>query len=180
MCTNALYDLAAHPEYIAPLRAEAEAVVAEHGWTKAAMGELHKLDSFIRESHRIWAALSMSAFPHSFVCGLSRPPMTVSMTRVAKVPHTFSNGVTIPKGTTITISSVVHADDEVYPDADKFQPFRHIEGANRDVEPARRQFVSPSAEYRTCLVFVCTTDVIYPVFQSRLDWESMVSVQLVH
>ena len=41
------------PEYLAPLRAEIERVIGEHGWTKDAMGRLHKLDSFLKESGRL-------------------------------------------------------------------------------------------------------------------------------
>jgi len=48
-----LYDLAAYPEYVAPLREEAEAVIKEEGWSKKAIGKLHKLDSFLKESQRL-------------------------------------------------------------------------------------------------------------------------------
>ena len=51
--TNALFDLAIRPEYVEPLRAEIEEVVAAHGWTKEAMGHLVKLDSFMKESSRL-------------------------------------------------------------------------------------------------------------------------------
>jgi hypothetical protein len=48
-----LYRLLSHPEYIEPLRQEVEAVVAEEGWTKAAMDRMHKIDSFLRETQRV-------------------------------------------------------------------------------------------------------------------------------
>lgn len=51
--THALYHLAANPEFIGPLRKEVEAVLQEDGWTKAAMGKMRKLDSFMRESQRM-------------------------------------------------------------------------------------------------------------------------------
>ena len=51
--THALYHLAASPELLQPLREEVEAVIANDGWTKAAMGKMRKLDSFMRESQRI-------------------------------------------------------------------------------------------------------------------------------
>ena len=35
-----------------PLREEDEAVTAADGWTKAAMGKMRKLDSFLKESQR--------------------------------------------------------------------------------------------------------------------------------
>ena len=51
--THALYDLAANPEYIQPLRDEILPIIAEQGWTKAAMGKMWKLDSFLKESQRV-------------------------------------------------------------------------------------------------------------------------------
>jgi hypothetical protein len=51
--TQALFHLAAHPEYIEPLREEMEAVILEEGWTKQAMGRMNKLDSFLKESQRL-------------------------------------------------------------------------------------------------------------------------------
>jgi cytochrome P450 len=56
--SNALFDLAAHPQYIKPLREEIESVIAEEGYAdgrllKTSMPKLRKLDSFIRESQRI-------------------------------------------------------------------------------------------------------------------------------
>jgi hypothetical protein len=51
--THALYTLAAHPEYIAPLREEAEAISAAEGLTKTSLLKLTKLDSFLRESTRV-------------------------------------------------------------------------------------------------------------------------------
>ena len=50
--TNALYYLAAYPEYAKPLREEIESVVSEEGWGKVAMGRMRKLDSFLREAQR--------------------------------------------------------------------------------------------------------------------------------
>jgi hypothetical protein len=50
--TQALYDLAARPQYIQPMREEVEAVIQEEGWTKAALGQMYKVDSFIKESMR--------------------------------------------------------------------------------------------------------------------------------
>lgn len=57
--TAAIYDLAAHPEYIQPLRDEIEQVVNEDvdgaGFKKlkkSSMPKLWKLDSFLKESQR--------------------------------------------------------------------------------------------------------------------------------
>jgi len=59
--TQALFHLAAHAEYIEPLREEMEAVLLEEGWTKQAMGKMNKLDSFLKESQRL-SGLSAGIF----------------------------------------------------------------------------------------------------------------------
>jgi cytochrome P450 len=51
--TNAVFDLAAYPDHISPMREEAERVVGTQGWTKAALGNMNKIDSFLRESLRL-------------------------------------------------------------------------------------------------------------------------------
>lgn len=50
---HALYTLAALPIYMKPLREEVDAVTREYGWSKAAMGHLRKVDSFIKECTRM-------------------------------------------------------------------------------------------------------------------------------
>lgn len=54
--TNAIYDLAARPEYISALRKEVETAVGgvgNHSWPKSAPEKMDKLDSFIKESTRL-------------------------------------------------------------------------------------------------------------------------------
>lgn len=53
--TNALYDLAAYPQYVEAMREEVEEVILSEGWTKAAMGKMRKVDSFLKESQRMAA-----------------------------------------------------------------------------------------------------------------------------
>lgn len=66
--THLLFDLCARPEYIAPLRAEIENVLAaERSFTKAAFNGMVKLDSFMKESQR-YNPLSFCKFP--FICCL--------------------------------------------------------------------------------------------------------------
>jgi cytochrome P450 len=53
--TNIIYDLAARPEYIKPLRDEIETVLADTNgrFTKQALTKMKKLDSFMLESQRV-------------------------------------------------------------------------------------------------------------------------------
>ena len=50
---HVLYYLATLPEYMQPLREEVEEVVKSEGWTKAGLDQMHKIDSFIRETQRL-------------------------------------------------------------------------------------------------------------------------------
>ena len=49
---HALFYLAAQPEYIGHLREEVEDVIEREGWTKEALDQMYKVDSFIKESQR--------------------------------------------------------------------------------------------------------------------------------
>jgi hypothetical protein len=50
--THALFDLASNPEYLKPLREEVDEVTKREGWTKAALDQMCKVDSFVKESQR--------------------------------------------------------------------------------------------------------------------------------
>jgi len=104
---HAFYYLAAFPEYMQPLREEVEAVVQSEGWTKAGLDQMHKLDSFIRESQRL------------------HPVQNLLITRIAVNDFIFSDGTTIPRGTSISVSAdKVHINDKVYEDPLTFDGFR--------------------------------------------------------
>ncbi len=49
----ALFYLALFPEYWKPLRDEVEEVTKSAGWTKEALDQMSKVDSFIKESQRL-------------------------------------------------------------------------------------------------------------------------------
>ncbi|TEB33855.1 cytochrome P450 [Coprinellus micaceus] len=106
---NALFDLAAHPKYLAPLRAEAEGAVEQYGWTKEAMNKMRGLDSFLKESSRM------------------RGTGSTSMTRKVLRDFTLSNGITLPAGSVVGIASRgLHHDSEKYEDPLKFDGFRFL------------------------------------------------------
>ena len=41
-------------EYVTPLRKEIESIVASEGWTKTSVDKMYKLDSFLKESIRMF------------------------------------------------------------------------------------------------------------------------------
>jgi cytochrome P450 len=65
-------------------------------------------------------------------------------------PFTFSNGVTVPAGTLVSIpASAIHTDERIYPNADEFDGFRfsklcESEGGSMK---SRHQAVSTSGEH---------------------------------
>ncbi|RPD64698.1 cytochrome P450 [Lentinus tigrinus ALCF2SS1-6] len=128
--SHALLDLAAYPEYIQPLREEVEAIVAAEGWTKAGMGKMWKIDSFLKESQRINGI------------GLT------SVTRKVMKDITLLDGTFIPKGTFIGAASYpMHYDDSIYENASAFDPFRFSRMRGEDGEGTKHQFVNTSIEY---------------------------------
>ncbi|EOO03327.1 putative cytochrome p450 protein [Phaeoacremonium minimum UCRPA7] len=89
---------------------EIEQTQSKYGtWTRAALGSLGKLDSFMKESQRL-----------NFV-GHAR------LTRVAKVGYTFKDGLYVPKGTMLQILHSGHQlDPEFYDEPLSFDPWRFL------------------------------------------------------
>ena len=124
--TQVLYRLLANPKYVEPLRQEIEAVIAEEGWTKAGMDKLHKLDSFLRETQRMntTGIGLLDSLDNSL---LLITLLQVVMDRLALRPFTFSNGVTIPEGTIVSIpASAIHMDENIYSNPEQFDGFRFL------------------------------------------------------
>ncbi|KAM5535892.1 hypothetical protein V8D89_010510 [Ganoderma adspersum] len=128
--THVLYDLAAMPEWIPPIREEIESVIAADGWTKIAMAKMWKLDSVFRESSRY----------HGIV-------MT-TITRKAMKDVTLIDGTFIPKGTLLAAAAhPTHHDESIYANAEVFEPFRFAKMREGDGEGLKHQFVNTSVDY---------------------------------
>ncbi|KAJ7659845.1 cytochrome P450 [Mycena rosella] len=107
--THALFDLTVHPEHLLPMREEVERVVKEEGWSKAALNNMVKVDSFLRESQRL----------------NGNGPMTMTRKVVAKDGFRFSNGVVLPYGSFVSVASrPTHYDPSNYENAAVFDGFR--------------------------------------------------------
>ncbi|KAG6330153.1 hypothetical protein ID866_8937 [Astraeus odoratus] len=115
--TQALYHLAANPQYALLLREEVRQCVEECGWTKEALDKMRRVDSFLRETLR-----------HE---GFG---IQVTIERKALKDIRLSDGTFIPKGTfTQVATSGIHHDPDVYDNADVFEPFRFAElGGERE------------------------------------------------
>lgn len=140
--TAMLYDLASRPELVEDLRKEIASVLAgtDGVMTSQALFDLKLVDSFMRESQRF------------------TPPFTDSFRRYALKPITLQDGTHIPAGTYIeTPSLAVLHDEQYYPDAATFDPYRFYRlRTDKDVPdpngfPTREsyQFVSVTKENTT-------------------------------
>ncbi|KAL2161084.1 hypothetical protein VTH06DRAFT_8797 [Thermothelomyces fergusii] len=138
--TNVFYNLAAYPHYAPVLRDEIRSVLAEHDgvFTSSALQAMKKLDSFIKETMRLYPA------------GFAGFPRKVSKT------FTLSNGQVIPAGVMIQVpSDAIARDPEVFPNPDEFDPWRFsrlreaARSSGKAEEAAHHQFVSVSPEILT-------------------------------
>ncbi|CCD46911.1 hypothetical protein BofuT4_P114500.1 [Botrytis cinerea T4] len=147
-----LFDLASHPEFIAPLREEIEQVIAEDGFEvdgsgkkclkKQSMAKLKKLDSLLKESQRV------------------NPPGIIANSRITTAPLHLSTGHTIPKGTRIGYDaqvlntagpnlSLLPHDPSTMPQLDPpsvFSPFRFASIRETPGNESKYQFVTTSKE----------------------------------
>jgi cytochrome P450 len=148
--TSTFYHLLSNPEYIETLRHDVETAVAEEGWTKAGMDKMIKVDSFLRESHRInVAGICPLRYSGELQLLMHYCLFSVGLTRLALRPFTFSNGVTIPAGTVIAAPvTAIHTDGEIYPNPDEFDGFRFANLREHD-GVAGQQVTSTSADYLT-------------------------------
>jgi hypothetical protein len=66
-------------------------------------------------------------------------------------PFTFSNGVTIPAGTLVSVpGGVIHKDGELYPNPEEFDGFRFVKLREHNVDAsARHQALSTSVDHVT-------------------------------
>ncbi|KAJ3994525.1 cytochrome P450 [Lentinula boryana] len=128
--TNAIFCLAANPHLAQPLREEIENIVAEFGWTKAAMGKMWKLDSFLKETQRLTG-----------IGGLT-------MTRLALRDFTFSNGTVVPAGTIVSVASYgMHHDNVLYEEPDTLNAFRFSELRGKEGESLKHQMVGIDSSF---------------------------------
>ncbi|KAK7007969.1 cytochrome P450 [Favolaschia claudopus] len=139
--THALFDLTTHPEYLLPMREEAERVIKEEGWTKAALNNMVKIDSFFRESQRI----------------NTLGPLGMPRRVVAKEGFRFSDGTVLSEGSYLSIAVLAtHKDDSKYENAATFDGFRfsrertehmehHDPGSNQDI--FKRQMISTAVDH---------------------------------
>ncbi|KAK0448935.1 cytochrome P450 [Desarmillaria tabescens] len=129
--TNALYALAAHLEYVETLRTEVESMIKEEGNTKAAMDRMNQLDSFLKESQRLYGDFGV-----------------FGMRRVVRKDFVFSDGTVVPAGTQVAVVSwCTHLDEKNYENPLEFKPWRFSERRKQGGEGMRHQLSTPNLDF---------------------------------
>lgn len=97
------------------MRHEVESVVAEYGWTRGALHKLSKLDSFVKESHRMNAISSCQCTlpPFDFFY-INFTSLSVLMVRETLEDLILSDGTLISRGTHVGIASGAISMSEVH------------------------------------------------------------------
>jgi len=129
--SHVLYDIAARPEYIAPLREELERVLREDNGKliKTSMTKLRKLDSIIKESQRF------------------SPVGLVQMHREVRSDIRLADGTVLPKGLFIALPSHnINMDESVWEKPEKFDGFRFEKMRSKPGNENKYQFVTTGAD----------------------------------
>ncbi|KAJ3570644.1 hypothetical protein NP233_g4261 [Leucocoprinus birnbaumii] len=127
LLTHVLFNLASYVSYIEPLREEIFELVQAEGWSKITLEKMRKLDSFIKESQRVYGTDA------------------TSMPRLATSDFTFSDGTAVPKGTHISVTArAINLDQRYYSEPGDFQGFRFA-----DQDPLKAQMTALNPEFIT-------------------------------
>ncbi|KAL1982503.1 hypothetical protein VTN96DRAFT_1228 [Rasamsonia emersonii] len=129
LLTNIIYDLAAYPEYVAPLREEIKTVLQqENGWKASALTKMKLLDSVMKETQRLNPAAPLN--------------------RLVMKDITLSDGTVLPKGASVAISShPVMTDASIYEDPERYDGRRFWRKRQEPGNEHRYQFVTTSPEH---------------------------------
>ncbi|EOO02406.1 putative cytochrome p450 protein [Phaeoacremonium minimum UCRPA7] len=153
--TECIFDLCRHPDIHEELRTEIAEVFGSKPqgsvWTKANVENLIKLDSFIRESARL-TPMSAGKYYHTHYMLYIRSLLIidflpVKMERLAIQDYRLSDGTLIPRGTSIgIISHGRQIDDDIFPNAAKFDAFRFAKMRAQPEMASQYTFAQASSE----------------------------------
>ncbi|KAJ5425431.1 fumitremorgin C monooxygenase [Penicillium sp. CMV-2018d] len=108
LLTQVLFDICGQKDLIDDLRKEIVSTIQETGWTKASLHNLKLMDSVLKETQRL------------------KPVRLFSMGRVAEATIDLSDGLRIPKGTSVMVSNHGMWDPDIYPDHETFDGYRFL------------------------------------------------------
>ncbi|KIW99590.1 uncharacterized protein Z518_11329 [Rhinocladiella mackenziei CBS 650.93] len=127
LITKVIFDIAAHPEILDPLREEMVAALAG-GFTKSALYNMKLLDSVLKESQRL------------------SPSSYAPCTRKIDKEFKLSDGTVLPKDAQLAFTANRNFDASVWPNPDNFNPYRFLELRNKPGKENAWQFVTAQVD----------------------------------
>ncbi|KAJ5519616.1 hypothetical protein N7463_000069 [Penicillium fimorum] len=124
-----LVDLSSHPELVYNIRAEAVSVVGKEGWSRAGLYQLKLMDSALKESQRL------------------APNRLLSMGLIAQGDMDLSDGLRIPRGTTLMVSAHHMWDPATYPDPRRYDGYRFPKLRQTSGQEGQHQLVSSTPDH---------------------------------
>ncbi|KAG5757035.1 hypothetical protein H9Q72_014432 [Fusarium xylarioides] len=126
--SEAMINIAAHPELFQLLREEVIRVLGEQGLTKTALYELKLMDSVLKETQRL-------------------KPILLAWKRIALEDTTLPNGMTFKKGKKLAVGVTHMWSDEYYKGAKTFDPYRFLRMRETPGEEHMAHLVSTSQNH---------------------------------
>ncbi|CAI7579904.1 unnamed protein product [Penicillium viridicatum] len=117
-----------HPEILAPLREEVISVIGYDGWETTSLYKLKLMDSVIKETQRLY------------------PASNFLMKRVAIEDVQLKDGLHIPKGTNLTVTTYHNYSSDHDPEVAKFDAYRFVKIRENPAEKHKANLVTPSVE----------------------------------
>ncbi|KIX06641.1 uncharacterized protein Z518_04617 [Rhinocladiella mackenziei CBS 650.93] len=127
LITKAIFDIAANPEIIEPLREEMKQCLA-NGFTKTALYTMKLLDSVLKESQRM--------SPSSYAPCMRRIDESFKL----------SDGTVLPKGAQLAFTANRNFDSAVWSDPDKFDARRFLRLRSQPGQENAWQFVTANVD----------------------------------
>lgn len=158
--TNLIFDLAAAPlcsNYLSTMRHEVLSELAtENGvWTKSGLALMITLDSTLKESMRLWGFVSRG----------------VLKLVVKKEGVRLPGGLHLPYGTKVGYHAhPIHHDEDIYPGAYSFDPFRWCVQKNGGAEQSESGMVSGLSEQPQGTSLVTTSPNFMAFSHGRHAW----------
>jgi cytochrome P450 len=145
---HALYDLAARPEYIEPLRREILEVTRDGILRKQNLTQMKKLDSFMKESQRHnppSVGEHGILIPTQTTISIMLTLFKATFQRKAMIPIDLSNGFHVPAGTIVQCNTnILDEAPAEWGDPQAFDGFRFYKLRSKPEDANRFQFASPS------------------------------------
>ncbi|RHZ55558.1 cytochrome P450 [Aspergillus thermomutatus] len=139
LLTQMVYQVLTYPEYLEPMREEIRSAIAEHGWTDKMLNNIPLVDSFLRETNRL--------YPNGAV--------TAARTVMGK-PFQFHDGTTLPVGARIAFPSrAIMCDNANFDNPYEFDGFRFARLASQKdpSSDSREQLYNSATVTKTNLAF---------------------------